>query len=114
MQLWLVLSTPGSILWSTSSRAEGVAGSAAGVGTIGGEGSGTAGGTSGAGVALHSPASVEAAAAPGSSSRPSMLLVGHSMGGALATWAAASGRMEGIAGLVVIDVVEGTALGEIK
>lgn len=63
---------------------------------------------------MHSPASVEAAAAPGSSSRPSMLLVGHSMGGALATWAAASGRMEGIAGLVVIDVVEGTALGEIK
>ncbi len=44
----------------------------------------------------------------GSSTR--IVLVGHSMGGAIAAKAAASGRIKNLAGLVVVDVVEGTAL----
>lgn len=40
------------------------------------------------------------------------MLVGHSMGGGLAVWAAASKRIAGLEGVVVIDVVEGTALGK--
>lgn len=47
----------------------------------------------------------------GSSERVPMLLVGHSMGGALAVWAAATKELPGLDGVVVIDVVEGTALG---
>lgn len=43
--------------------------------------------------------------------RTPTLLVGHSMGGALAVWAAASKQIAGLDGVVVIDVVEGTALG---
>ncbi|KAF6248317.1 Alpha/Beta hydrolase protein [Scenedesmus sp. NREL 46B-D3] len=46
----------------------------------------------------------------GSSERVPMLLVGHSMGGALAVWAAATKELPGLDGVVVIDVVEGTAL----
>ncbi|MFH4983600.1 hypothetical protein AB6A40_010309 [Gnathostoma spinigerum] len=38
------------------------------------------------------------------------ILVGHSMGGALAIHAAVSGNMVNVVGLVVVDVVEGTAL----
>lgn len=38
------------------------------------------------------------------------MLVGHSMGGGLAVWAAASRQISGLDGVVVIDVVEGTAL----
>ena len=39
--------------------------------------------------------------------------VGHSMGAALAVWAANSGRMKaGLDGVVAIDMVEGTAIGE--
>jgi protein phosphatase methylesterase 1 len=41
---------------------------------------------------------------------PSIILVGHSMGGAIATRVAASGKVKGIVGLAVVDVVEGTAL----
>ena len=41
---------------------------------------------------------------------PSIVLVGHSMGGAIATRVAASGRVKGLVGLAVVDVVEGTAL----
>jgi pimeloyl-ACP methyl ester carboxylesterase len=40
------------------------------------------------------------------------LLVGHSMGGALAVRAAATKAIAGLDGVVVIDVVEGTAMGE--
>lgn len=47
----------------------------------------------------------------GSAERTPTLLVGHSMGGALAVWAAATKEISGLDGLVVIDVVEGTALG---
>lgn len=47
-----------------------------------------------------------------SSERVPTLLVGHSMGGALAVWAAATKQISGLDGVVVIDVVEGTALGE--
>jgi protein phosphatase methylesterase 1 len=47
-----------------------------------------------------------------SSERVPALLVGHSMGGALAVWAAASKQITGLDGMVVIDVVEGTAIGE--
>jgi protein phosphatase methylesterase 1 len=50
---------------------------------------------------------------------PPTVLVGHSVGGALATWAAAAevGEGEGITsleGLIVIDVVEGTAMGTLQ
>jgi pimeloyl-ACP methyl ester carboxylesterase len=39
--------------------------------------------------------------------------VGHSMGAALAVWAANTGGMKtGLDGVIAIDVVEGTALGE--
>lgn len=39
------------------------------------------------------------------------MLIGHSMGGAIAVRAAATGRMASLEGVVVIDVVEGTATG---
>lgn len=41
---------------------------------------------------------------------PSLVVVGHSMGGAIATHLVASGRLPSVIGLVVIDVVEGTAV----
>eukprot|EP00898_Chlorokybus_atmophyticus_P005340 jgi/Chlat1/5807/Chrsp4S06279 len=41
---------------------------------------------------------------------PPILLVGHSLGGAIATRAAASRNLPSVAALVVIDVVEGTAM----
>lgn len=41
---------------------------------------------------------------------PSLVVVGHSMGGAIATRLVASGRLPSVIGLVVIDVVEGTAV----
>lgn len=41
---------------------------------------------------------------------PSVILVGHSMGGAIATRMAASGQVPQLQGLMVLDVVEGTAL----
>jgi protein phosphatase methylesterase 1 len=43
-----------------------------------------------------------------------VILVGHSMGGAIATRLAASGLVPGLGGLVVIDVVEGTALASLQ
>ena len=45
---------------------------------------------------------------------PPTVLVGHSVGGAVATWAASVAEgpfADAVEGLVVIDVVEGTALG---
>ena len=45
----------------------------------------------------------------GSCQQSGVVLVGHSMGGALAA-RIAEARVDGLAGLVVIDVVEGTAL----
>lgn len=41
---------------------------------------------------------------------PPTVWAGHSMGGAIAVHAAASQRIHSLAGLVVVDVVEGTAL----
>nr|CAG4651052.1 EOG090X07NZ [Simocephalus serrulatus]SVE94290.1 EOG090X07NZ [Simocephalus serrulatus] len=41
---------------------------------------------------------------------PPIVLVGHSMGGAIAVHAAATEQLPTIAGLIVIDVVEGTAM----
>jgi pimeloyl-ACP methyl ester carboxylesterase len=52
------------------------------------------------------------ASSSSSSERVPTLLVGHSMGGALAVWAAATKEIAGLDGVVVIDVVEGTALGK--
>ena len=46
-----------------------------------------------------------------SSDKVPTMLVGHSMGGGLVVWAAASKRITSLEGLAVIDVVEGTALG---
>jgi len=43
-----------------------------------------------------------------------IILVGHSMGGAIATHVCASERVAGVDGLVVIDVVEGTAMASLK
>lgn len=42
-----------------------------------------------------------------------MVVVGHSLGGALAVRLAATGRVANLKGVVVIDVVEGTALGTV-
>lgn len=47
-----------------------------------------------------------------SNERTPTLLVGHSMGGAVAVWAASTKEISSLDGCVVIDVVEGTALGE--
>lgn len=41
---------------------------------------------------------------------PEIVLVGHSMGGAIAVHTAATKELPSLAGLVVIDVVEGTAM----
>lgn len=41
---------------------------------------------------------------------PHVVVLGHSMGGAIATRAAASGRIGHLAGLVVLDLVEGSAM----
>lgn len=41
---------------------------------------------------------------------PSVVLMGHSMGGAIAIHAAVKRRVPSLSGLVVIDVVEGTAV----
>lgn len=38
---------------------------------------------------------------------PQIVLVGHSMGGAIAVQAASNGNIKNLAALVVIDVVEG-------
>jgi protein phosphatase methylesterase 1 len=48
--------------------------------------------------------------AEGHPNRPAVVLVGHSMGGALAARLAASKRISGVVAVVVIDVVEGTAM----
>ena len=48
---------------------------------------------------------------------PPTVLVGHSVGGAIAVWTACLDAQDGITsleGLVVIDVVEGTALGVLR
>eukprot|EP00026_Physarum_polycephalum_P005422 Phypoly_transcript_05456.p1 GENE.Phypoly_transcript_05456~~Phypoly_transcript_05456.p1 ORF type:complete len:346 (+),score=47.79 Phypoly_transcript_05456:842-1879(+) len=45
-----------------------------------------------------------------SSTPPATILVGHSMGGAIATRVAVSGKVKGLAALAVVDVVEGSAL----
>jgi len=49
-------------------------------------------------------------ALPGLEGGGGVVLVGHSMGGAVAAHTAASQEVPGLVGLVVIDVVEGTAL----
>ncbi|GLC37763.1 hypothetical protein PLESTB_001474300 [Pleodorina starrii] len=56
------------------------------------------------------PATAGAAAGVKADGPPAGILVGHSMGGGLAVWAAAAKRIRRLEGVVVIDVVEGTAL----
>jgi protein phosphatase methylesterase 1 len=46
-------------------------------------------------------------------SRPPVVVVGHSMGGALAAHLAAAPQLPGVAAVVVIDVVEGTAMASL-
>jgi len=41
---------------------------------------------------------------------PPIVLIGHSMGGAVAVHTAAAGELPTLAGIIVIDVVEGTAM----
>ena len=41
---------------------------------------------------------------------PPIILIGHSMGGAIAVHTASAGYIPSLIGLAVIDVVEGTAL----
>jgi pimeloyl-ACP methyl ester carboxylesterase len=43
--------------------------------------------------------------------KPPTVLVGHSVGGAIAVWTAQKGSIPSLEGLIVIDVVEGTAIG---
>ncbi|PRW60955.1 phosphatase methylesterase 1 [Chlorella sorokiniana] len=50
---------------------------------------------------------------PGGAHPPPTVLVGHSMGGAIAVHAAALGGISSLAGVVVIDVVEGTAIASL-
>lgn len=47
------------------------------------------------------------------SSAASIILVGHSLGGAVCVHAASRGLIPGLAGLVVIDVVEGTVICQV-
>jgi hypothetical protein len=95
----------------------GAAEGAAAAGASGGaasEGSAAAG-SGGEAAAARSGKNGGGGGAPGATApRPARvptLLVGHSMGGALAVRAAASKAISGLEGVVVIDVVEGTALG---
>ncbi|XP_022664658.1 protein phosphatase methylesterase 1-like isoform X2 [Varroa destructor] len=46
--------------------------------------------------------------------KPPVILIGHSMGGALAVHVAAAGCIPEVSGIVVIDVVEGTALDALQ
>lgn len=46
-------------------------------------------------------------------SPPSIVLVGHSMGGAVAVHVAAKKALSSLAGLVIVDVVEGTAMASL-
>lgn len=43
--------------------------------------------------------------------QPPTVLLGHSFGGAIAVWTAKECPMPSLQGLIVIDVVEGTAIG---
>ncbi|PNH04810.1 putative protein phosphatase methylesterase 1 [Tetrabaena socialis] len=61
--------------------------------------------------ASHGPPTEAAPAPPSPDGPPAVVLVGHSMGGGLAVWAAAARRIQRLEGVVVLDVVEGTALG---
>ena len=46
--------------------------------------------------------------------QPVKILVGHSLGGAVATQVASSGALSKVEGLVVLDVVEGTAMASLR
>ncbi|KXZ52855.1 hypothetical protein GPECTOR_8g237 [Gonium pectorale] len=77
-----------------------------------GGGGGAATADSGGDASSAAGASQQAASAspPPSDVAPAGILVGHSMGGGLVVWAAAAKRIRRLEGVVVIDVVEGTAL----
>ncbi|KAG2899092.1 hypothetical protein PC116_g16928 [Phytophthora cactorum] len=45
---------------------------------------------------------------------PQTIIVGHSLGGALAVRVAATGKVPSLVGVMVIDVVEGTAMASLK
>jgi len=69
----------------------------------------TAGEGAPAAAAPAKPPPIIRPAVPAQAGRPTVV-VGHSMGGGIAVWAAAGNRIPGLAGLVVVDVVEGTAV----
>lgn len=78
-------------------------------------GSGGSGNGSSGGGGAGSSGADGVGSGSGSGAKPERvptLLVGHSMGGALAVRAAATRDISGLDGVVVIDVVEGTAIGE--
>jgi len=69
------------------------------------------GGAAGAAGAGGAEGAAEAPPPPPTPARTPTLLVGHSMGGGVAVWAAATtGPWPGLEGVVVVDVVEGTAI----
>ncbi|KAG2439223.1 hypothetical protein HXX76_004585 [Chlamydomonas incerta] len=85
---------------------------AASAASISAEGPAPSGDSAPAPSAPSAPASAAAGGpgAPAADAPPAGVLVGHSMGGGLAVWAGAAKRIKRLEGVVVVDVVEGTAL----
>lgn len=110
--IWKALfaSSGGSGTEPSAAANSGAAASAAGAAAAGSSGTASSSGAANIGGAAGSSGAASSSAASEPERVPT-LLVGHSMGGALAVRAAASKEISGLEGVVVIDVVEGTAIG---